>query len=85
MMVLELLVAGLSVLLVGLSVGLRDRVNQGALGVALTNVTSFGTTIPQVILFWTELETSLGAITRIRQFIGETPREQEGSAEPPAA
>lgn len=83
-MVLELTVAGLGVLLVGLSVGLRDRVEPGLLGVALTNLSSFGMTMSQVIIFWTELETSLGAITRIREFTSETPREKEGTDEPSA-
>ncbi|KAF3013497.1 hypothetical protein E8E14_005834 [Neopestalotiopsis sp. 37M] len=82
-MVLELIVAGLGVLLVGLSVGLRDRVEPGLLGVALTSVSSFGATMSQVIIFWTELETSLGAITRIREYTSETPREKEGTDEPP--
>ncbi|ETS81802.1 hypothetical protein PFICI_06804 [Pestalotiopsis fici W106-1] len=82
-MVLELTVAGLGVLLVGLSVGLRDRVEPGLLGVALTNLSSFGMTMSQVIIFWTELETSLGAITRIREYTEETAREKEGTDEPP--
>lgn len=82
-MVLELIVAGLGVLLMGLSVGLRDKVEPGLLGVALTSVSSFGATMSQVIIFWTELETSLGAITRIRQYTSETPREKEGTDEPP--
>ncbi|KAK9786665.1 hypothetical protein SCARD494_11156 [Seiridium cardinale] len=84
MMVLELAVAGLCILLVGISVGIKDRVDPGLLGVALTNVTSFGQTMTQVIMFWTELETSLGAITRIREFIADTPKEREGLDEPPA-
>lgn len=83
LLVLELLVAGLSVLLVGLSVALRDRVAPGLLGVALTNVTSFGQTISQFIIFWTDLETSLGAITRVREFVAETPMEKEGAGSLP--
>ncbi|KAI1849072.1 hypothetical protein JX266_005033 [Neoarthrinium moseri] len=78
-LVLELTVAGLCVLLVGISVGIRDKVAPGLLGVALTSVSSFGQTMTMVIIFWTELETSLGAITRIREFIADTPQEKEGS------
>ncbi|KAH8196275.1 hypothetical protein TruAng_009556 [Truncatella angustata] len=83
MLVLNLIVAGLGVLLVGVSVALRDKVEPGLLGVALTNVTSFGMTITQLIIDWTDLETSLGAITRIREFIAETPKENEGVENPP--
>lgn len=77
MLVLELTVAGICVLLVGLSVAIRDKIDPGLLGVALSNVTSFSTTITQVIIYWTDLETSLGAITRIREFIGSTPQEEQ--------
>lgn len=80
MLVLELTVAGICVLLVGLSVAIRDRIDPGLLGVALSNVTTFSSTITQVIIFWTDLETSLGAITRIREFIGSTPQEEQSSS-----
>lgn len=80
MLVLELTVAGICVLLVGLSVAIRDRIDPGLLGVALSNVTTFSTTITQVIIFWTDLETSLGAITRIREFTGSTPQEEQPSS-----
>jgi ABC-type multidrug transport system fused ATPase/permease subunit len=80
MLVLELTVAGICVLLVGLSVAIRDRIDPGLLGVALSNVTTFSTTITQVIVYWTDLETSLGAITRIREFTGSTPQEEQPSS-----
>lgn len=83
MLVLELTVAGICVLLVGIAVGIRDRIDPGLLGVALTNVTTFSVTITQMIIFWTELETSLGAITRIREFVAHTPREPSGPDRPP--
>ena len=83
MLVLELTVAGICVLLVGIAVGIRDRIDPGLLGVALTNVTTFSVTITQMIIFWTELETSLGAITRIREFVARTPREPSGPDRPP--
>jgi ATP-binding cassette, subfamily C (CFTR/MRP), member 1 len=80
MLVLELTVAGICVLLVGLSVAIRDKIDAGLLGVALSNVTTFSNTITQLIIFWTDLETSLGAITRIREFTGSTPQEEQPSS-----
>jgi ATP-binding cassette subfamily C (CFTR/MRP) protein 1 len=83
MMVLELVVAGLCILLLGIAVSLRDTINPGLLGVALTSVTNFGLTLTQFIQIWTDLETSLGAITRIRQFQADTPQEPSGLDLPP--
>ncbi|KAI0126691.1 P-loop containing nucleoside triphosphate hydrolase protein [Xylariales sp. AK1849] len=83
MLVLQLTVAGLCVLLIGISVAIRDKIDAGFLGVALTSVTNFGLTLTQLIQTWTELETSLGAITRIREFIGDTPQESDGADYPP--
>lgn len=80
-MVLELTVAGLCVLLVGLSVALRDRIAVGLLGVALTSTMSFSVNLTGLIHIWVELETSLSAITRIRAFVAETPQEPPAGRE----
>ncbi len=83
-MVLNLIVAGLAVLLVGISVALKDSINPGLLGVALTSVMGIGQTLSQLIQSWTQVEISLGAVTRIDQFAAETPREPDGPDMPPA-
>ncbi|KAK0615109.1 P-loop containing nucleoside triphosphate hydrolase protein, partial [Bombardia bombarda] len=77
-MVLDLIVAGLAVLLVGLTVALKDSINPGLLGVALTSVMGIGQTLSMLIQSWTQLETSLGAVTRITQFEMDTPKELDG-------
>ncbi|KAK3935755.1 P-loop containing nucleoside triphosphate hydrolase protein [Diplogelasinospora grovesii] len=82
-LVLDLIVTGLAVLLVGLAVALRDRINPGLLGVALTSVMGIGQTLSMLIQMWTQLETSLGAVTRINQFERDTPKEQDGPDMPP--
>ncbi len=82
-LVLDLIVAGLAVLLVGMAVGLRDRINPGLLGVALTSVMGIGMTLSFLIQSWTQLETSLGAITRINLFEKETPIDKDGPDMPP--
>lgn len=77
-LVLELIVAGLAVLLVGLAIALKDQISPGLLGVALTSIMSMGQTLTMLISQWTQLETSLGAVTRINQFEADTPREKDG-------
>ncbi|KAI0143174.1 P-loop containing nucleoside triphosphate hydrolase protein [Xylariaceae sp. FL1272] len=74
-LVLDLIVAGLAVLIVGLAVGLRTKISPGLLGIALAQLTSLSLALTQLIQFWTLLETSVGAIARIRDFSENTPAE----------
>lgn len=85
-LVLDLVVAGLAVFLVGLAVALRSRVNPGLLGIALVQLTSLSHALTALVQFWTLLETSLGAIARIKDFSETTPKEAAASelCEPPA-
>lgn len=85
LLVLNLVVAALAVLLVASAVLLRDRVDAGLLGVALVSVTTFGQLLTQLLNYWAQLETSLGAVARIREFETETPSEEsKGHDEDPA-
>ncbi|KAJ3553202.1 hypothetical protein NPX13_g10939 [Xylaria arbuscula] len=77
-LVLALLVAGLSVVVVGVAVATR-RAGGGAIGVAFLNLVTLGTVLTNFISSWTNLETSLGAIARIEAFERDTPKEPEVS------
>jgi ATP-binding cassette subfamily C (CFTR/MRP) protein 1 len=83
-LVLDLVLAGLCTVLVGLSVALRDSVDPGLLGVALTSVMAFGATMNSLLIQWADLETSIGTVTRVLQFEAQVPQEKnDGDAEPP--
>lgn len=69
--VLDLLMAGLATVLVTLAIFVSKKTNSGALGVALVNLLSFNATLTSLITNWTQLETSLGAIVRVKQFIAD--------------
>jgi ATP-binding cassette, subfamily C (CFTR/MRP), member 1 len=73
--VLDLVVAGLTVSIVGLAVILRSRVEPGLLGVSLVMMMKLGPSLAGFVQFFTQLETSLGAITRIKNFEQDTPPE----------
>ncbi|KAJ6782762.1 hypothetical protein PWT90_06010 [Aphanocladium album] len=83
--VLDGMVGGLAVVLVVLAVVVRQS-SAGTVAVSFSNVLGFGSTLAGFITSWTQLETSLGAIARLRTFEQTTPREVErpGTAEPPA-
>ncbi|KAF7550053.1 hypothetical protein G7Z17_g5969 [Cylindrodendrum hubeiense] len=76
-LVLDLVVAFLTIILVVFAVTLREKVNPSLLGVALVNMMRLGGNMKGIILYWSILETSLGAITRIRSFSEKTPTELE--------
>ncbi|RFU31112.1 hypothetical protein B7463_g5220, partial [Scytalidium lignicola] len=74
-LVLDMIVAGIAVVLIGLTVKLRGTISPGLLGIAMVNIMEFGQVLSSLITFWTLLETSLGAIARIKAFSSETPSE----------
>ncbi|KAL9623731.1 MAG: hypothetical protein Q9160_001961 [Pyrenula sp. 1 TL-2023] len=83
--VLDLIVAALAVIMVILIVTLRTKLDAGYVGLGLLNIMSFNTTLADAIKNWTKLETSIGAIARIRSFIMTTESEMNvnENLEPP--
>ena len=81
-LVLDLVVAGLALVLIGMAVALRSHMNPGFLGLALVNMMNLSHSLTTLVQQWTTLETSLGAIARIKDFSQNTPAEDspdEGS------
>lgn len=76
-LVLDLLVAGIAVLLVALALCVNTGATGANLGVALTTILAFNQTLQELISDWTQAETSLGAIARTKAFERDTPREEE--------
>lgn len=60
-----------------------DAVSQSGLGLALLNITSFSQQVGGTIRLWTGLETALGALARLREFINTTPVEKDDVIAPP--
>ncbi|KAL4969112.1 putative ABC multidrug transporter [Aspergillus stella-maris] len=65
---LDLVVAAIAVLLTILFVVLRGQISAGYIGVALLNVIMFSQSIKLMVTFWTNLETHIGSIQRIKSF-----------------
>ncbi|PWY88307.1 multidrug resistance-associated protein [Aspergillus heteromorphus CBS 117.55] len=80
-LVLNLVVAALTVLMVGAAVALRRHIDPGLLGIALLMMMDLGQTLSALIQGWTLLETSLGAIARIKDFVEDTPKEDTTTPE----
>ncbi|KAJ4130214.1 hypothetical protein NW768_007197 [Fusarium equiseti] len=76
-LVLDLFVAGMAVLLVTIALRIPGTTSEGAIGLAMVNLLGLNLTLTTVIDQWTTLETSLGAIARLKAFIASTPNENK--------
>lgn len=83
-LVLDLIVGALAVILVAIATTTDTGLGAGALGVALVLTLEFNTLLTQCIQAWTKLETSIGAVARVQQFVGTTPTETSGGLVPSA-
>lgn len=76
-LVLDLTIAGIAVGVVGLAVRYRGSTTGGQVGVALNVVLLANATLIRLVETWTTMETSLGAIARIKSMERDTPRESD--------
>ncbi|KAL7941244.1 P-loop containing nucleoside triphosphate hydrolase protein [Trichoderma barbatum] len=73
-LVVDLVAGALAVTLVAIALSLTDNsLGPGALGVALVLTLQFNGLLIQTIQSWTKLETSIGAVARVQQFVKEAP------------
>ncbi|KAI2791871.1 ABC transporter atnG [Penicillium oxalicum] len=85
-LVIALCVAGFAVVLVGIAVATRGSLSAGFIGVALLNIVTFTENLQGLIMQWTVLETSIGAVSRIRHFhrTVDSEHQQNETVDPPA-
>ncbi|KUJ15876.1 putative multidrug resistance protein [Mollisia scopiformis] len=74
-LVLDLIVALMAIVVIALATQLRSTTSAGAIGIALNSILGFNTSLSNLIDVWTQMETSLGAIVRIKDFEKNTPSE----------
>jgi ABC-type multidrug transport system fused ATPase/permease subunit len=67
-LVLDLFVAAVAILLVALATSVTNG-KTGFLGVALFNIVTFSTTLQTLVTEWTQVETAIGAVSRIRSYV----------------
>ncbi|UKZ57189.1 hypothetical protein TrVGV298_011041 [Trichoderma virens] len=73
---LDITVAVVTVALVAMVVFMRDSFDPGSVGVALVMVMTFNSNLMLLIRFWTLMETSIGAISRIKRYVATTEPEE---------
>lgn len=71
-LVLDMMVAAIAVILIVLITQLQGIISPGFVGVALLNVLLFSQSIKLLLTFWTNLETHIGSIARVKEFTTTT-------------
>ncbi|KAK1480120.1 ABC transporter [Colletotrichum cuscutae] len=77
-LVLDLIVGALALIIVSMATSITDKFSPGAIGVSMVLVLGFNNSLATTIKNWTALETSIGAVARIREFAQTTPSEERG-------
>jgi ATP-binding cassette subfamily C (CFTR/MRP) protein 1 len=57
-----------AIVLILVDVATATRSKIGYMGVALVNLMSFNEVLKNILLFWTTLETSIGSVSRVKDF-----------------
>ncbi|KIM99420.1 hypothetical protein OIDMADRAFT_146875 [Oidiodendron maius Zn] len=85
-LVLDLTTAIIATVVVAFAMTLHGTASAGSVGLSLLNILNFNSQLSQLILDWTSLETSLGAVARCRNFETTTPSEhlKGETIEPPS-
>ncbi|KAI8200628.1 ABC transporter [Colletotrichum sp. SAR 10_76] len=73
--VLNLIVAVLAVILVVIVVTWHYKFSAGSVGVSLVMIIGFSEVLARLIQSWTKLESSIGAVARVRRFASDTETE----------
>ncbi|KAJ5715248.1 uncharacterized protein N7483_012429 [Penicillium malachiteum] len=72
---LDISVAILGAILMVLVVKLRTELGAGYVGLAILNVITFSQSLSDILRNWAQLETSIGAVSRVRDFVKHTANE----------
>ncbi|KAJ0413029.1 P-loop containing nucleoside triphosphate hydrolase protein [Aspergillus carlsbadensis] len=79
-LVLDLMTVVLVTIMMVLVVKLREQLSPQFVALAFVQIMSFGQSLARVIQDWTKLETSLGAVARVKTFCADTESENRPTA-----
>lgn len=72
---LDIIVTIIAALLVTVVIVWRDQFSAGDIGVSLVAVMTFSSVLMRMIKAWTLMESSIGAVARVKRFVAETESE----------
>ncbi|KAI0126998.1 ABC transporter [Xylariales sp. AK1849] len=74
--VLDMLITAIAVVLVAIIVTWKNKFSAGNVGVSLVMVMTFSSVLMRLIKMWTMMESSIGAVARVKRFVAETESEE---------
>lgn len=74
-LVLDLIVAGIAAIVVAVAISMKGSPSMNLLGIALFNIVNFSGTLQMLVTDWIGLETSIGAVARIRSYVRQVTTE----------
>ncbi|CAG8888161.1 unnamed protein product [Penicillium egyptiacum] len=74
-LVLDLIVAGIAVVVIAVAISMKGSPSMNLLGIALFNIVNFSGTLQMLVTDWIGLETSIGAVARIRSYVRQVATE----------
>ncbi|CAI7598161.1 unnamed protein product [Penicillium glandicola] len=74
-LVLDLIVACIAVIVIAVAISMKGSPSMNLLGVALFNIVNFSGTLQTLVTYWIGLETSIGAVSRIRSYVRQATTE----------
>lgn len=83
-LVLNLSGTAVATILVAIALQWTHTTSQPSLGLSLLGMINFSVICQRLVQVWTNLETSLGSVMRLKTFANETPREEDGPDTKPA-
>lgn len=76
-LVLDLITGTMAIILIAITTSLRDHFSGGSVGVALYMIMTLNQALAQLINYWISMETSIGAVYRVKTFLQDTPSESD--------
>ncbi|KAJ5524996.1 ABC transporter [Penicillium frequentans] len=76
-LVLDLITGTMAIILIAITTSLRDHFSGGSIGVALYMIMTLNQALAQLINYWISMETSIGAVYRVKTFLQDTPSESD--------
>ncbi|KAJ5960301.1 uncharacterized protein N7479_007451 [Penicillium vulpinum] len=67
-LVLDLIVACIAVIVIAVAISMKGSPSMNLLGISLFNIVNFSGTLQTLVTYWIGLETSIGAVSRIRSY-----------------
>lgn len=78
---LDMIVAIIAAVLVTVVTIWKDKFSPGSIGVSLVSVMTFSFVLMRMIKAWTMMESSIGAVARVKRFVAETESEEKSDRE----